>query len=72
MPMCWSHGLDLDLAGQISLGELTEVRAFSRSGGIFVSNDSGMAHLQACWALHGDVFSGSIPCLAPEGAEPGL
>jgi len=38
-------GLKLDAPGTISIDDLNNVRDFFDEGGIFVSNDSGMAHL---------------------------
>ncbi len=46
-----SPGLDLDLPARLILPELSQVRAFFEGGGIFVSNDSGMAHLAGMCGL---------------------
>ena len=38
-------GLKLEVEGKVFFEELTQVRDYLQKGGIFVSNDSGMAHL---------------------------
>jgi len=49
--MLKSIGLDTDVKGAVFFEELTEVRDFFKTGGIFVSNDSGMAHLAGMCGL---------------------
>jgi ADP-heptose:LPS heptosyltransferase len=44
-------GLHLDIQDKVSLKELSEIRDFFQEGGIFVSNDSGMAHLAGMCGL---------------------
>ena len=54
--------LDLDVPQKVRLQELAEVRAFLEGGGIFVSNDSGMAHFAGMLGLFTvTVFSGFDP-----------
>ncbi|MCX5817882.1 MAG: hypothetical protein NTX75_16840 [Proteobacteria bacterium] len=50
--MLKSMGLETDVKEAVFFEELTEVRAFFEKGGIFVSNDSGMAHLAGMCGLH--------------------
>ncbi len=43
---------DLDIPGEgIVIHELLEIKEFFKGGGIFVSNDSGMAHLAGACGL---------------------
>ncbi len=44
-------GFNIDSAHKVSFQELTEVRDYFAGGGIFVSNDSGMAHLAGACGL---------------------
>jgi ADP-heptose:LPS heptosyltransferase len=50
--MLKSMGLETDVKEAVFFEELIEVRAFFERGGIFVSNDSGMAHLAGMCGLH--------------------
>ncbi|MBA4417444.1 MAG: hypothetical protein C0392_06000 [Syntrophus sp. (in: bacteria)] len=47
-----SFGLDLDLPEKVILPELKDVREFFEEGGVFVSNDSGIAHLAGACGLY--------------------
>lgn len=38
-------GMDVDIKNKVSFQELSDVASFFKEGGIFFSNDSGMAHL---------------------------
>jgi ADP-heptose:LPS heptosyltransferase len=44
-------GLQADVPGAISIDDLNDVRSFFETGGVFVSNDSGMAHLAGASGL---------------------
>ena len=44
-------GLKVDIPETISIDDLSDVRSFFETGGIFVSNDSGMAHLAGTCGL---------------------
>jgi len=44
-------GLQVDMPGAISIDDLNDVRSFFEAGGVFVSNDSGMAHLAGASGL---------------------
>jgi len=44
--------LSLPVEGALSFEDLSEVKGFFGEGGLFVSNDSGMAHLAAACGLH--------------------
>lgn len=44
-------GLQADIPGAISIDDLNDVRGFFEAGGVFVSNDSGMAHLAGACGL---------------------
>jgi len=44
-------GLKVDMPGTLSIEDLNDVRDFFGEGGIFVSNDSGMAHLAGASGL---------------------
>jgi len=44
-------GLKVDMPGTLSIDDLNDVRDFFGEGGIFVSNDSGMAHLAGASGL---------------------
>ena len=46
-----SLGLSLDIKNKISFQELSDIKGFFQGGGIFVSNDSGMAHLAGMCGL---------------------
>lgn len=50
--MLKSMGLETDVKEAVFFEELIEVRAFFGKGGIFVSNDSGMAHLAGMCGLY--------------------
>ena len=57
-----SLGLELDLREKVLLDDLAEVRGYFREGGIFVSNDSGMAHFAGrCGLFTITVFSDTDP-----------
>ncbi len=43
--------LKVDISGTLSIDDLNDVRDFFDEGGIFVSNDSGMAHLAGAFGL---------------------
>lgn len=45
------EGLCLNVAEKRSFGELTEVKDYLSEGGLFISNDSGMAHLAGSLGL---------------------
>lgn len=47
-----SPGLKLDVEEKVFFQELGETRRFLQKGGIFVSNDSGMAHLAGATGLY--------------------
>ena len=67
-------GLDLGLPERIRLEDLAEVKAFLGRGGIFVSNDSGMAHFAGMLGLFTvTVFSDFDPLVwHPRGAYRAL
>jgi ADP-heptose:LPS heptosyltransferase len=46
-----SPGLDVDLPARLILPELSQIKTLFEGGGIFVSNDSGMAHLAGMCGL---------------------
>ncbi len=50
--MLASIGLEKELEGALFFEELTDVKGFFEAGGIFVSNDSGMAHLAGMCGLY--------------------
>jgi ADP-heptose:LPS heptosyltransferase len=50
--MLKSIGLETDIKEAVFFEELGEVKDFFKTGGIFVSNDSGMAHLAGICGLH--------------------
>lgn len=53
-----SFGLNLPIAEKIVIEDLADVKTFFDSGGIFVSNDSGMAHFAGfCGLLTITIFS---------------
>jgi len=55
-------GLELGIEESLVISELTDMRAFLEKGGIFVSNDSGMAHLAgACGLFTLTIFTGFDP-----------
>ena len=55
-------GLDFDVTRKISHEDLTEIQQFYSDGGVFVSNDSGMAHLAgACGLLTITIFTDFDP-----------
>jgi hypothetical protein len=55
-------GLKLNVEEKIFFEELTEVRDYFQNGGIFVSNDSGMAHLAGqCGLLTITIFTDFDP-----------
>ncbi len=57
-------GLGIPLEGAMFLEDLSEVRSFFGNGGIFVSNDSGMAHLAgACGLFTITIFTGFSPAI---------
>lgn len=57
-------GLGIPLEGALFLEDLSEVKSFFSKGGIFVSNDSGMAHLAgACGLFTITVFTGFRPSI---------
>jgi len=47
-----SMGLEIDIREAIFFEELHDIKGFFEDGGIFVSNDSGMAHLAGMCGLH--------------------
>jgi len=54
--------LELGIQESLVISELTEMKTFLEEGGIFVSNDSGMAHLAgACGLFTLTVFTGFDP-----------
>jgi ADP-heptose:LPS heptosyltransferase len=69
-----SPDLPLDLPDKVVLGELSDVRRFFDEGGIFVSNDSGMAHLAGmCGLFTVTVFTDFDPRVwHPRGAYAAL
>jgi len=57
-----SLGLRINVDHKVSLEDLTEIKRFFSEGGIFVSNDSGMAHLAGASGLFTiTVFAGFDP-----------
>jgi hypothetical protein len=57
-------GLTLDVENRVVLQELTDVKRFFLDGGIFVSNDSGMAHLAgACGLFTVTIFTDFDPAV---------
>ena len=55
-------GLELDIKEKVFFQDLTEVKKFFQNGGVFVSNDSGMAHLAGiCGLFTITIFSGFDP-----------
>jgi hypothetical protein len=46
-----SLGINIDIKDKISFQELSDIKEFFLEGGIFVSNDSGMAHLAGMCGL---------------------
>jgi ADP-heptose:LPS heptosyltransferase len=57
-------GARLDVADKVSFEEPADVQAFLSKGGIFVSNDSGMAHLAgACGLYTITLFSDTDPAV---------
>ncbi|MCX5811789.1 MAG: hypothetical protein NT178_04500 [Proteobacteria bacterium] len=46
-----SLGINIDIKDKISFQELSDIKEFFQDGGIFVSNDSGMAHLAGMCGL---------------------
>jgi len=50
--MLKSMGLETDVKEAVFFEELTDVVDFFKDGGVFVSNDSGMAHLAGMCGLH--------------------
>jgi len=57
-----SPGLHVDADNKIELEDLADVKEFFREGGLFVSNDSGMAHLAGASGLFTiTIFSGFEP-----------
>ncbi|MBA4389556.1 MAG: hypothetical protein C0399_01290 [Syntrophus sp. (in: bacteria)] len=59
-----SLGLPLDVENKVFFEDLGEVRAFFDDGGIFVSNDSGMAHLAGASGLFTiTIFTGFEPAI---------
>jgi len=47
-----SLGLDLPVSDKLAIQDLVDVKEFFNAGGIFVSNDSGMAHFAGTCGLH--------------------
>ena len=47
-----SMGLEIDVKGAVFFDELHDIRGFFNDGGIFVSNDSGMAHFAGMCGLY--------------------
>lgn len=59
-----SLGLSLAVEAKVSIEDLTEVQTFFRSNGIFVSNDSGMAHFAGtCGLLTITIFNDFNPAI---------
>lgn len=59
-----SLGLDLAIQDAISIEDLADVQSFFNDGGIFVSNDSGMAHFAGfCGLLTITIFSDFDPAI---------
>jgi ADP-heptose:LPS heptosyltransferase len=59
-----SFGLNLSIADKVVIEDLSAVKAFFEEGGIFVSNDSGMAHLAGmCGLLTIIIFSDFDPAI---------
>ncbi len=59
-----SLGLKINVDHKVSLEDLTEIKRFFSEGGIFVSNDSGMAHLAGVSGLFTiTVFTGFDPTM---------
>ncbi len=59
-----SLGLTLDVERKVFFQELTEVKRFFSEGGIFISNDSGMAHLAGVSGLFTiTIFTGFDPAI---------
>jgi len=59
-----SFGLKLDIPEKLSIEDLSDMKKFFQDGGIFVSNDSGMAHLAgSCGLATITVFGGFDPVL---------
>jgi ADP-heptose:LPS heptosyltransferase len=59
-----SFGLNLPIVDKIIIEDLTNVKTFFEGGGIFVSNDSGMAHLAGiCGLLTITIFSDFNPAI---------
>ena len=66
-----SLGLSVNVDNKVFFEDLTEVKQFFSEGGIFVSNDSGMAHLAGASGLFTiTIFTGFDPAnLASERQE---
>jgi len=59
-----SFGLNLPIVDKIIIEDLTNVKTFFEGGGIFVSNDSGMAHLAGiCGLFTITIFSDFNPAI---------
>ena len=59
-----SLGLDLAIQDKISIEDLVAVQTFFNDGGIFVSNDSGMAHFAGvCGLFTITIFSDFDPAI---------
>ncbi len=62
--MLQALGLELDVEGKFFFEELNQVRDYFQEGGIFVSNDSGMAHLAGlCGLMTITIFNDFDPAL---------
>jgi hypothetical protein len=59
-----SLGMNIDIPDKISFQELSDIKEFFLNGGIFVSNDSGMAHLAGmCGLFSLTIFIDSNPLI---------
>ena len=57
-------GLSLNVDHKVFFEDLTEIKHFFSTGGIFVSNDSGMAHLAGAMGLFTiTIFAGFDPAI---------
>lgn len=58
------HGLELNVENKVYFEHLYEIKDFFNKGGIFISNDSGMAHLAgACGLTTISIFSDFDPVI---------